>query len=771
LNTATGAWTYTLADDQTLSANDSLSDTFTVTGTDDQGATATQDVTITVTGTNDAPQISSSTTATGTVQEDVTATVSGQVVASDIDHDAVLAYSANTLTGAHGSLVLNTATGAWTYTLADDQTLSANDSLSDTFTVTVTDDQGATATQDVTITVTGTNDAPQISSSTTATGTVQEDVTATVSGQVVASDIDHDAVLAYSANTLTGAHGSLVLNTATGAWTYTLADDQTLSANDSLSDTFTVTVTDDQGATATQDVTITVTGTNDAPQISSSTTATGTVQEDVTATVSGQVVASDIDHDAVLAYSANTLTGAHGSLVLNTATGAWTYTLADDQTLSANDSLSDTFTVTVTDDQGATATQDVTITVTGTNDAPQISSSTTATGTVQEDVTATVSGQVVASDIDHDAVLAYSANTLTGAHGSLVLNTATGAWTYTLADDQTLSANDSLSDTFTVTVTDDQGATATQDVTITVTGTNDAPQISSSTTATGTVQEDVTATVSGQVVASDIDHDAVLAYSANTLTGAHGSLVLNTATGAWTYTLADDQTLSANDSLSDTFTVTVTDDQGATATQDVTITVTGTNDAPQISSSTTATGTVQEDVTATVSGQVVASDIDHDAVLAYSANTLTGAHGSLVLNTATGAWTYTLADDQTLSANDSLSDTFTVTVTDDQGATATQDVTITVTGTNDAPQISSSTTATGTVQEDVTATVSGQVVASDIDHDAVLAYSANTLTGAHGSLVLNTATGAWTYTLADDQTLSANDSLSDTFTVTVTDDQ
>src|SRR6185369_3510171 len=190
-----------------------------------------------------------------------------------------------------------------------------------------------------------------------------------------------------------------------------------------------------------------------------------------------------------------------------------------------------------------------------------------------------------------------------------------------------------------------------------------------------------------------------------------------TATGAWTYTLADDQTLSANDSLSDTFTVTVTDDQGATATQDVTITVTGTNDAPQISSSTTATGTVQEDVTATVSGQVVASDIDHDAVLAYSANTLTGAHGSLVLNTATGAWTYTLADDQTLSANDSLSDTFTVTVTDDQGATATQDVTITVTGTNDAPQISSSTTATGTVQEDVTATVSGQVVASDIDHD------------------------------------------------------
>ncbi|NBW68611.1 MAG: hypothetical protein EBR47_08005, partial [Betaproteobacteria bacterium] len=35
-------------------------------------------------------------------------------------------------------------------------------------------------------------------------------------------------------------------------------------------------------------------------------------------------------------------------------------------------------------------------------------------------------------------------------------------------------------------------------------------------------------------------------------------------------------------------------------------------------------------------------------------------------------------------------ETFTVTVTDDQGATATQDVTVTVKGTNDLPVISSS---------------------------------------------------------------------------------
>src|SRR6185436_13193326 len=253
--------------------------------------------------------------------------------------------------------------------------------------------------------------------------------------------------------------------------------------------------------------------------------------------------------------------------------------------------------------------------------------------------------------------------------------------TYTLADDQTLSANDVFSDTFTVTVTDDQGATDTQLVTVTVKGTNDAPVISSA-AQSGTVQEDVTATASGQVVATDVDHDAQLTYSANSLSGTYGSLSLDSATAEWTYTLADDQTLSANDVFSDTFTVTVTDDQGATDTQLVTVTVKGTNDAPVISSA-AQSGTVQEDVTATASGQVVATDVDHDAQLTYSANSLSGTYGSLSLDSATGEWTYTLADDQTLSANDVFSDTFTVTVTDDQGATDTQLVTVTVKGTND----------------------------------------------------------------------------------------
>ncbi|MFM5243306.1 type I secretion C-terminal target domain-containing protein, partial [Aeromonas rivipollensis] len=66
----------------------------------------------------------------------------------------------------------------------------------------------------------------------------------------------------------------------------------------------------------------------------------------------------------------------------------------------------------------------------------------------------------------------------------------------------------------------------------------------------------------------------------------------------------------------------------------------------------------------------------------------TGTYGSFTVDASSGAWLYTMTNSQSLSANDRFTETFTVTVTDDKGATTTQDVTITVTGTNDAPTLS-----------------------------------------------------------------------------------
>ena len=108
-----------------------------------------------------------------------------------------------------------------------------------------------------------------------------------------------------------------------------------------------------------------------------------------------------------------------------------------------------------------------------------------------------------------------------------------------------------------------------------------------------------------------------------------------------------------------------------------------------------------------IGGTVTASDVDHDAVLSFTGSA-SGTYGAFTVNASTGVWGYSMTNTQSLSANDSFSETFTVTVTDDKGATTSQDVTITITGTNDAPVISSA-VQSGSVAEDGPLTAGGTV--------------------------------------------------------------
>ncbi len=382
-----------------------------------------------------------------------------------------------------------------------------------------------------------------------------------------------------------------------------------------------------------------------------------------------------------------------GALIEITADGTVAYTMtatstAHFQSLAAGEVGTDTFTYAIRLGNGTLSWATVTVGIMGTNDVPVITSM-KQSGSVTEDAALTATGRVTSSDVDNGATATYSGNAV-GSYGSFAVAT-TGEWTYTMdnANHQNLAQGESRSETFAVTVTDDKGATATQNVVITITGTNDAPVITS-TAQSGSVTEDTALTATGTVASSDVDNGATATYSGNA-SGSYGSFAVAASTGEWTYTLDNDaaQNLAAGETHSETFAVTVTDDKGATATQNVVITITGTNDVPMITSDDQA-GSVKEDATQTATGKVTSSDVDNDATATYSGNA-SGNYGSFAIDASTGEWTYTLDNDaaQNLADGETHDETFTVTVTDDKDGIATQDVVITINGTNEVPVITS----------------------------------------------------------------------------------
>ncbi|MCW8356555.1 retention module-containing protein [Marinomonas pontica] len=737
------------------------------------------EVAVTVDAVNDAAIIGGDTFGVGS-ETDEALSWTGTLTATDADNSNNT-FTPSTTVGTSGSLSI-TAAGVWTFVAnsAFDE-LSAGEIKEEVFTVTSEDG----TSQDITITITGTNDAPVAEA---ATGAVAED--ATITGTISASDVDlaDDASLVFST---TSTVEGLTLN-ANGTYRFDASSYDSLKEGETLVLEIPVTVTDDQNATDTTTLIITVTGTNDAPTID---TATGSTQVENVAKAGDTVAtftASDLDGDTIT-YSI-TSGNDNGYFAIDSATGVVTLTAAGETALS-NDALTDTdYTLGVTANDGTVDSAEATaiIKFDGVNDAPTIDSTTVATGEVTEDAaTTTVSGDIDASDIDTlDASLSYSLDTTAGTYGSISINEETGEWTYTINNDaaatQALNNGQTETETFTVTVTNNDGETITQEITVSVKGADDVATIDSTTVATGEVTEDAaTTTVSGDIDASDIDTlDASLSCSLDTTAGTYGSISINEETGEWTYTINNDaaatQALNNGQTETETFTVTVTNNDGETITQEITVSVKGADDVATIDSTTVATGEVTEDAaTTTVSGDIDASDIDTlDASLSYSLDTTAGTYGSISINEETGEWTYTINNDaaatQALNNGQTETETFTVTVTNNDGETITQEITVSVKGADDVATIDSTTVATGEVTEDAaTTTVSGDIDASDIDTlDASLSYSLDTTAGTYGSISINEETGEWTYTINNDaaatQALNNGQTETETFTVTVT---
>ncbi|WP_336730968.1 retention module-containing protein [Achromobacter ruhlandii] len=782
---ANGNWVYNLnqtdARVQSLAVGEKLTETFTVTTAD--GTTGT--VTITINGTNDAPTISGE--AAGAVKEDGTQEVTGQLTKADVDTSDTHTWSANDGgKGQYGTLTVD-QNGKWTYVLDNGsdkvQALAEGQQVTDTITVTVDDGHGGKATQVITVTVTGTNDAPTISGTTI--GEIREDDTSdTVSGQLTQHDVDTNDTHTWTVNDGgKGQYGSFTVD-GTGKWTYTLDNGsdkvQALKDGETVTDTITVTVDDGHGGTATETITVIITGTNDAAVITPSKPGddAGTVEEDGNLTTGGKLDVTDKDAGEATFNPQTDAKGEHGKFSID-ANGNWKYELDNNdpkvQALAVGEKLVETFTVTTADGTSST----ITVTIDGTNDDPKLSGKTD--GAVTEDGTTTATGKLDVSDVDASDTHTWTvSNDGKGQYGTFTVDQS-GNWKFELdnASDkvQALKDGEKVTDTITVTVDDGNGGTATKTITVIITGTNDAAVITPSKPGddAGTVQEDGNLTTGGKLDVTDKDAGEATFNPQTDAKGEHGKFSID-ANGNWKYELDNNdpkvQALAVGEKLVETFTVTTADGTSST----ITVTIDGTNDDPKLSGKTD--GAVTEDGTATATGKLDVTDVDASDKHTWTvSNDGKGQYGTFTVDQS-GNWKFELDNSsdkvQALKDGEKVTDTITVTVDDGHGGTATKTITVIITGTNDAAVITPSKPGddAGTVQEDGNLTTGGKLDVTDKDAGEATFNPQTDAKGEHGKFSID-ANGNWKYELDNNdpkvQALAVGEKLVETFTVTTAD--
>ena len=565
------------------------------------------------------------------------------------------------------------------------------------------------------------------------------------------NDVDLSDTLDYSvvksSGTLGGTLAPLSSNdSGAGAagsvsYTYSVANSATqyLAAGQTATETFTVTADDGNGGTVDQLVTVTITGTNDDPTVSA--VGNGTLTEDASAPTLSTTVSvdfNDVDLSDTLDYSvvksSGTLGGTLAPLSSNdSGAGAagsvsYTYSVANSATqyLAAGETATETFTVTADDGNGGTVDQLVTVTITGTNDDPTVSA--VGNGTLTEDASAPTLSTTVSvdfNDVDLSDTLDYSVVKSSGTLGGTLTplssnDSGAGAagsvsYTYSVANSATqyLAAGQTATETFTVTADDGNGGTVDQLVTVTITGTNDAPTITVDAddgASANLTESNIGLSATDTLTITDVDVSDLVAPSvfAVSTTGPTGGLsnatllammgvapspvdTTTTTTGqlTWTFNSGSEafNFLNTTNTLELKYTIRATDDSLAIDDQFVTITITGTNDAAVITG--TSSGSVTEATSGnpgipSATGDLLATDVDNtnDAFQAVGATASASGYGTYTLS-ATGVWVYTLdnanAAVEALGNGDTLSDSFTVL---SQDGTA-QVVNITINGVDD----------------------------------------------------------------------------------------
>ena len=565
-----------------------LTKTLTVKATSINGSsgseqTGTANATINFTRANDAPTITSGTSAA--VDENLSAsTVIYATTATDFDSSDTLTFS---ISGTDSSLLSVDA---------DDGEIRLNASAdfetktSYSFNIIVTDNGAGTLsdTKAVVISINDINDAPIITSG--ATGAVAENASAasTVIYDASASDTDVSDSITFS---VSGTDASLITIDS---------DDGEIrlknSANfeNKASYSFVVTATDNASSSASgsKSVTVNVSDINDAP-VAVDDNATTTIDTAINGIV---VLNDDTDEDGdtlsiqSIIYS-GTGAASHNGSVINYTPPAGVATTTE------------TITYTVSDGNGAVDTGILTVAVV----TPLITGPSGGAGSTTSAISKQ-ENQTVVNTFTANITVSWSLEA--GLDSNKFSIDGGGNLTFNSAPNFEFPSDLDGNNTYLVEVkaSEGRGYFSSQILTVNIINVNEAAPVIDTSSLTGSVLENAsTTTVIYDVQATDADATDTLTYS---VSGADSSSVSIDA---------DDGEIRLNTSSdfetknSYSFDVTVTDPDGTNDTESVNVNVIDENESPVVTSASTVS-LAENLVTSTVAYTVVATDVDGDNI-------------------------------------------------------------------------------------------------------------------------------------------------------------
>ncbi len=771
---------------QHLEPGQTAIETLRYTITDGSGATSTAQIQITISGSNQSP-MSNSDSAAATENG---APITIDVLANDVDADAtdVLQIVRLNTTGLQATASILPGNKAIQYNVGNAfQSLALGATTTEVFTYTVRDMAASESTASVTVTITGTNDAPIAVVNST---NVTEDQ-APQFVDVLANDTDIDLgdtkrVIGVGGASLRGtasmtADGSGVIYSPGLAF-------QHLRAGATANDVFNYSIVDAVGATSSASVTVTIIGSNDPPTAVDNAI---TVSEDAGST-SIAVLANDVDPDtgdSKRILSINTA-GLRGTATIATSGTSILYQVGEAfQHLISGQTALETFTYTMVDAAGATSTAQVLITVNGMTDGPKAVPDNTL---VAEDDGPTYL-DILANDFhDQNPLEPLSLQTVDGngspatielimiygvgvgfvnpgfpaAKGSVAIAADGRGVLYTPF--QGLKSGETINDLFRYTVRDTTGRSSTAIVAVTLVGANDAPEARND---TFTISSD-SGTAPLSLLLNDMDPDEGDSQRIARIdpTGSQGALTINADGSTVSYSVSPThQGLLYGQTATESFVYTLVDSAGLESSATVTVTIQGANHAPVTqddSSSATEDGHA-------VSIGVLGNDNDQDIPMGDSISIV-------AVNNAGGQGVVTISEDrksviyspgtgfQHLSLGQTAIETFTYTVADDRGLQAVARVTMTITGSNDAPSAQSN---SHSISEDAPATILN-VLTNDSDPDANdnLTIVAIDTAGVLSSIaVTGDGTALRVVVSSAYQSLNTGESAIETFTYTISD--